>query len=137
MGGASDEVIDAMYEYGRLIGLAFQIQDDYLDLASDEETLGKPIGSDIGKGKMTIIAIRGLASVDDGRLLEILKAEENSQDEIDEAIEILTNCGAIEYARNLALESVGQAKEVLEILDDSSFKQVLADIADFVLERIA
>ena len=137
MGGASDEVIDAMYEYGRLIGLAFQIQDDYLDIAADEETLGKPIGSDIGKGKMTIIAIKGLASVEDDRLLEILKAEENSQDEIDEAIEILTNCGAIEYARNLALESVDQAKEVLEILPDSSSKQVLVDIADFVLERSA
>jgi geranylgeranyl diphosphate synthase type I len=137
MGGASDEVVDAMYEYGRLIGLAFQIQDDYLDLASDEETLGKPIGSDIGKGKMTIIAIKGLASVEDDRLLEILKAENNSQDEIDEAIEILTNCGAIEYARNLALESVDKAKQVLEILDDSSSKQVLSDIADFVLERSA
>ena len=137
MGGASDEVIDAMYEYGRLIGLAFQIQDDYLDIAADEETLGKPIGSDIGKGKMTIIAIKGLASVEDGRLLEILKASENSQSEIDEAIEILTNCGAIEYARNLAHESVDQAKEVLEILPDSSFKQVLANIADFVLERSA
>ena len=135
MGGASDEVIDAMYEYGRLIGLAFQIQDDYLDLASDEETLGKPIGSDIGKGKMTIIAIKGLASVEDDRLLEILKAEENSQDEMDEAIEILKDCGAIEYAHNLALESVDKAKEVLEILPDSSSKQVLASIADFVLER--
>ena len=137
MGGASEEVIDAMYEYGRLIGLAFQIQDDYLDIAADEETLGKPIGSDIGKGKMTIIAIKGLASVDDGRLLEILKAENNSQDEIDEAVEILTNCGAIEYARNLAQESVVKAKEVLEILDDSSSKQILVDIADFVLERSA
>ena len=126
-----------MYEYGRLIGLAFQIQDDYLDLASDEETLGKPIGSDIVKGKMTIIAIKGLASDESGRLLEILKAENNSQDEIDEAVEILTNCGAIEYARNLALESVGQAKEVLEILDDSPSKQILSDIADFVLERSA
>ena len=137
MGGASDEVVDALYEYGRLIGLAFQIQDDYLDIASDEETLGKPIGSDIGKGKMTIIAIKGLASDDSGRLLEILKAENNSQDEIDEAIEILTNCGAIEYARNLAQESVEKAKEVLEILDDSSSKQVLLDIADFVLGRNA
>ena len=137
MGGASDEVIDAMYEYGRLIGLAFQIQDDYLDIAADEETLGKPIGSDIGKGKMTIIAIKGLAGDDSGRLLEILKDENNSQEDIDEAVEILTNCGAIEYARNLAQESVTQAKEVLEILDDSQSKQVLADIADFVLERSA
>ncbi|MBE6500590.1 MAG: polyprenyl synthetase family protein [Methanobrevibacter thaueri] len=137
MGGASDEVIDAMYEYGRLIGLAFQIQDDYLDLAADEETLGKPIGSDIGKGKMTIIAIRGLASDDSGRLLEILKDDENSQSDIDEAIEILKECGAIEYAHNLALESVQKAKQVLEILPDSSSKQTLVDIADFVLERKA
>jgi len=137
MGGASDEVVDAMYEYGRLIGLAFQIQDDYLDLASDEETLGKPIGSDIGKGKMTIIAINGLSSAGDDseKLLEILKDENNSQADIDLAIEILTKCGAIEYARNLALNSVKQAKEVLEILPDSSSKQVLVDIADFVLER--
>ncbi|WP_296885282.1 short chain isoprenyl diphosphate synthase IdsA [uncultured Methanobrevibacter sp.] len=137
MGGASDEVVDAMYEYGRLIGLAFQIQDDYLDLASDEETLGKPIGSDIGKGKMTIIAINGLSSAGDDseKLLEILKDDNNSQEDIDLAIEILTKCGAIEYARNLALDSVNQAKEVLEILPDSSSKQVLSDIADFVLER--
>lgn len=137
MGGASDEVIDAMYEYGRLIGLAFQIQDDYLDLVADEETLGKPIGSDIGKGKMTIIAIKGLESDDSGRLFEILKDTENSQSDIDEAIQILTDCGAIEYARNWALESVDQAKEVLEILDDSASKQILVGIADFVLERSA
>ena len=137
MGGASSEVIDAMYEYGRLIGLAFQIQDDYLDLTSDEETLGKPIGSDIAKGKMTVIAIKGLASAGDDseKLLEILKDDNNSQADIDTAIEILNDCGAIEYARNLALESVDQAKEVLEILPDSSSKQVLSDIADFVLER--
>ena len=137
MGGASDEVIDAMYEYGRLIGLAFQIQDDYLDLVSDEETLGKPIGSDIAKGKMTIIAIKGLASDESGEFLEILKDENNSQSDVDKAIEFLTNCGAIEYAHSLALESVMKAKEVLEILDDSSSKQVLVDIADFVLERNA
>ncbi|MGX8694173.1 MAG: short chain isoprenyl diphosphate synthase IdsA [Methanobrevibacter sp.] len=139
MGGASQEVVDAMYDYGRLIGLAFQIQDDYLDISSDEETLGKPIGSDIAKGKMTIIAINGLASAgeDSEKLLEILKDEENSQEDIDLAVEILTKCGAIEYARNLALKSVDEAKEVLEILPDSSSKQVLADIADFVLERSA
>ena len=137
MGGASDDVVDAMYEYGRLIGLAFQIQDDYLDLASDEETLGKPIGSDIGKGKMTIIAINGISSAGDDseKLLEILKDDNNSKEDIDLAIGILTKCGAIEYARNLALNSVKQAKEVLEILPDSSSKQVLVDIADFVLER--
>ena len=67
--------------------------------------------------------------------MEILKDTDNSQEDIDLAIEILSKCGAIDYARNLALDSVSQAKEVLEILPDSSSKQVLADIADFVLER--
>ena len=130
IGGASSEVIDAMYEYGRLIGLAFQIQDDYLDLVSDEETLGKPIGSDIAKGKMTIIAINGLANCDNSdRLLEILKDSNNSQDDVLEAIGILNDCGSIEYARNLAQENVMKAKQVLEILPDSSSKQTLADIA--------
>ena len=137
MGGASDEVIDAMYEYGRLIGLAFQIQDDYLDLASDEETLGKPIGSDIAKGKMTIIAIKGLSCDESGELLEILKNDNNSQDDIDKAIHLLNEYGAIDFAHDLALEFVMKAKEVLEILDDSSSKQTLIDIADFVLERNA
>ena len=86
---------------------------------------------------MTIIAINGLSSAGDDKdkLLEILKDDNNSQEDIDLAIEILTKCGAIEYARNLALDSVEQAKEVLEILPDSSSKQVLSDIADFVLER--
>ena len=138
MGGASQDVVDAMYEYGRLIGLAFQIQDDYLDLASDEETLGKPIGSDIVKGKMTIIAINALSASegsDYDDLLEILKKEDNSQEDIDLAIELFNKYGAIENARTLALESVDKAKEVLEILPDSSSKQALADIADFVLER--
>ncbi len=138
MGGADQEVIDAMYEYGRLIGLAFQIQDDYLDLASDEETLGKPIGSDIVKGKMTIIAVNALSNADDhdcDKLLNILKDDNNSQEDIDMAIDIFNKYGAIDYARNTALDCVKKSKEVLDVLPDSSSKQVLMDIADFVLER--
>lgn len=138
MGGANQEVIDAMYDYGRLIGLAFQIQDDYLDLASDEETLGKPIGSDIAKGKMTIIAIKALAASegeDNKKLLEILKDDNNSQEDIDVALDLFNKYGAIEYAKNVALENVTSAKKVLEILPDSESKQMLFDLADFVLER--
>lgn len=138
MGGANQEVIDAMYDYGRLIGLAFQIQDDYLDLASDEETLGKPIGSDIAKGKMTIIAIKALAASegeDNKKLLEILKDDNNSQEDIDVALDLFNKYGAIEYAKNVALENVASAKKVLEILPDSESKQMLFDLADFVLER--
>ena len=138
VGGASEEVIDAMYEYGRLIGLAFQIQDDYLDLVSSEDELGKPVGSDIVEGKMTIIVIKALeeASPEDKEtLLKILKGEETSQADVDVAMDLLDKYGALEYARNVAQENVEEAKKLLEILPDSESKQALELIADFVLER--
>ncbi|MDO5848743.1 MAG: short chain isoprenyl diphosphate synthase IdsA [Methanobrevibacter sp.] len=137
-GGASEDIVEIMYDYGRLIGLAFQIQDDYLDLVSDEESLGKPIGSDIVKGKMTLIVVNALenASEEDGEtLLEILKNPNSTQEDVDIAIEIFNKYGSIEYARNIAQDNVDEAKQLLEILPDSPSKTALELIADFVLER--
>ncbi|MDO5850143.1 MAG: short chain isoprenyl diphosphate synthase IdsA [Methanobacteriaceae archaeon] len=138
MGCASPEVVDAMYDYGRYIGQAFQIQDDYLDIVSDEADLGKPVGSDIAEGKMTLMVVKALAEANDedkARIIEILSNDNSSQDEVDEAIDLFNKYGSIEYAHNLALENVAKAKEVLEILDDSESKQLLIELADFVLDR--
>lgn len=138
MGGASDEIVDVMYDYGRLIGLAFQIQDDYLDLASDEESLGKPIGSDIAKGKMTLIVVKALgeASDEDSEiLLKILKDENSSQEDIAIVLDLFNKYGSIEYARQIAQDCVEEAKQLLKILPDSESKHALEMIADFVLER--
>ena len=121
-----------------MIGLAFQIQDDYLDLASDEESLGKPIGSDIAKGKMTLIAVKALSESegeDHDKLLNILKDDNSSQEDIDTAIDLFNKYGSIEYAKNVAQSNVSEAKELLKILPDSASKDALMDIADFVLER--
>jgi geranylgeranyl diphosphate synthase type I len=136
MGGANDEVINVMEEYGKLIGLAFQIQDDYLDVISDEESLGKPVGSDIVEGKMTLMVVKTLseASNDDcERLISILK--ENNPDHVGEAINLFNKYGSIKYAHDVAQGNVNRAKELLEILDDSEAKRALMLIADFVLER--
>ena len=138
MGGADDETVNALYEYGRMIGTAFQIQDDYLDVVSDEKDLGKPVGSDIAKGKMTLMVVKALAeSEGEGheRLLEILKEENSSQANIDEAIDLFNKYGSIEYAHNLSLENVDGAKKVLEILPDSEAKSMLIALADFVIDR--
>ena len=121
-----------------MIGTAFQIQDDYLDVISDEKDLGKPVGSDIAKGKMTLMVVKALAESegeDHDRLLEILKDDNCSQSMIDEAIDLFNKYGSIEYAHNLALENVDGAKKVLEILPDSEAKQMLIDLADFVIDR--
>ena len=69
------------------------------------------------------------------KLLEILKDDNNSQEDIDMALDLFNKYGAIEYAKNVALENVTSAKKVLEILPDSESKQMLFDLADFVLER--
>lgn len=138
MGGANDETVNALYEYGRMIGTAFQIQDDYLDVISDEKDLGKPVGSDIAKGKMTLMVVKALAESegeDHERLLEILKDDNCSQDMVDEAIDLFNKYGSIEYAHNLALENVDGAKKVLEILPDSEAKAMLIALADFVIDR--
>ena len=137
-GGADDEIVKALYEYGRMIGTAFQIQDDYLDVISDEKDLGKPVGSDIAKGKMTLMVVKALAESegeDHERLLEILKEENSSQENIHEAIDLFNKYGSIEYAHNLALENVDGAKKVLEILPDSEAKAMLIALADFVIDR--
>lgn len=136
IGGANDDVINVMEEYGKLIGLAFQIQDDYLDVISDEESLGKPVGSDIVEGKMTLMVVKTLseASSDDcEKLISILK--ENNPDHVDEAINLFNKYGSIQYAHDVAQGNVNRAKELLEILDDSEAKRALMLIADFVLER--
>jgi len=136
LGGGTEEQIEALAEYGRLVGLAFQIQDDYLDVVSDEEDIGKPVGSDIVEGKMTLMVVHALANASDDdkeRLISILQA--NNEDLVDDAIGIFNKYGSIEYTRNIALDNVKSAKELLDVLEDSEAKDSLKMIADFVLER--
>lgn len=136
LGGGTPEQVEALAEYGRLIGMAFQIQDDYLDVASSEEQLGKPVGSDIVEGKMTLLVVNALANADEAdreRLLTILKEE--GDENVSEALEIMEKYGSIEYTWQLAQEDVNQAKKLLDILDDSPAKDALIRIADFVVER--
>lgn len=136
LGGGNQEQIEALSEYGRLIGMAFQIQDDYLDVISDADEIGKPAGSDIVEGKMTLMVVHAIdkASTDDKEtLISILKS--GGEDDVEKAISIFEKYGSIEYTRNIALNNVRQAKELLKILDDSEAKEALLNIADFVLQR--
>jgi len=136
LGGGTDEQVEALAEYGRLIGMAFQIQDDYLDVVSDEAQIGKPVGSDIVKGKMTLMVVHTLskASPEDKKaLISILK--DGGEEDVETAINIFQKYGSINYTRDIALENVHKAKELLEVLDDSPANTALGMIADFVLQR--
>jgi len=136
MGGGSPQEISALEDYGRFIGLAFQIHDDYLDVVSDEESLGKPVGSDIAEGKMTLMVVKALERASDkdrDRLISILGSGDEKL--VAEAIDIFERYGATEYAHGVALDHVRMAKERLQVLEESHAREALAMIADFVLER--
>lgn len=136
LGGGTEEQVKALSEYGELIGMAFQIQDDYLDVASDEEELGKPVGSDIVEGKMTLMVVHTLqeASAEDKEeLISILKSEDESNTQ--RAIDIFNKYDSILYTRDIALDNVNRAKELLDVLDDSKAKEALYALADFMLQR--
>jgi geranylgeranyl diphosphate synthase, type I len=141
LGGGNEEQVEALAEYGKLIGMAFQIQDDYLDVVSDQEKLGKPVGSDIVEGKMTLMVVRtlDLASDDDKKtLISLLNKSSPSIDDeevVEKAIQIFDKYGSINYARDIALENVGKAKKLLDALDDSPAKEALYLLADYMLQR--
>ncbi len=135
IGGATPEQIEALRTYGLNIGLAFQIQDDYIDLTGDE-SIGKPVGSDLVEGKKTLMVVEALEKAspeDKNRLIELLDAHEESI--ISEAMDILNKYDAIEYARQRAYDYVEEAKSSIEMLPDSDARNSLYDLADFVLSR--
>ncbi|MGP8319903.1 MAG: polyprenyl synthetase family protein [Methanosarcinaceae archaeon] len=132
LGGASDEVADALYEYGRLIGIGFQIYDDVLDLITQEKILGKVRGSDLMEGKKTIIAIHAMSR---GVNLDIFGSGSATISQIEEAVKILEDSGSISYASDLAKSYVQKGKTKLDILDNSNAKDVLLAIADYMIER--
>ncbi len=137
VGGGDPEQVEILTEYGRLIGLAFQIQDDYLDVVSDEKDLGKPIGSDIAEGKMTLMVVHALskASEDDKKeLISLLKANQGDTN-VERVIELFEKYGSIDYAHFIALENVDKAKKLLDKLESSEATLSLKMIADFILQR--
>ncbi|MGN1322287.1 MAG: short chain isoprenyl diphosphate synthase IdsA [Methanosphaera sp.] len=137
IGGATSAQIEALRSYGKNVGLAFQIQDDYIDLTGDE-SIGKPVGSDLVEGKKTLMVVYALEKAskeDHDRLIELLEAHE--EEIIPEAMDILNKYGAINYARSVAYDCVIEAKQSLAIIQDSDAKDALFKLADFVFSRKA
>ena len=132
LGGASDEVAEALSEYGRLIGIGFQMYDDVLDMVSPEEVLGKVRGSDLMEGKHTLIVIDAFEK---GVKLDIFGKGEATQEETDEAVSILTECGSIDYVKNLAISYINEGKAKLDALQDCPEKDLLLQIADYMISR--
>jgi geranylgeranyl pyrophosphate synthase len=137
---ASSDTVERLGRFSEATGVAFQIQDDVLDLTSKQFAKSKGgRGQDITEGKRSLIVIHTLEKakpVDKKRLLAILKKHSTQQKLKDEAIKIMESYGSIEYAKKFAKNLVAESwKEVDRLLAPSEAKSNLKAFADYLIER--
>ena len=128
LAGAAERQVAALREYGLNLGIAFQIRDDTLDLVGHSETLGKPVASDWGQGKMSLAAICAMRKSEEAR--EVLLSKDARR-----AVEVLRETGALRYADKKAREYSDKAKRALAALPSSEAKAELGRLADFAVGR--
>ena len=136
--GTGEKIIKDMEEYGRLIGIGFQICDDLLDVKGDQSKIGKRVGSDIVKGKRTIMVIHALenASPADREILRrALGNMDAPEEDIAAAVEVLERTGSIAYAEKKAGEFASRARNLIANLPDSEYRTVLDELIDFMILR--
>jgi geranylgeranyl pyrophosphate synthase len=137
LGGGTEAQIEALSDYGMNLGICFQIVDDILDVIGTEDVLGKPVGTDIRDGNLTLIPIFALSNgaEEAEALRSILSMEEKTESEVTEALKLLRGSGAVEQAREVAREYSETAKRNLSVPLVPEFQERLTRLADFVLER--
>jgi len=139
LANANKKQIEALGKFGECLGVAFQIQDDILNIAPKSKKWGKEIGEDISEGKRTLLVIKALQSLpkkEAKELLAILNSHTKDKRKIRKAIALIKKSGAIEYARNKAKRIVKNAWFELErLLPESEGKEELRAFASFAVER--
>ncbi|MFA5614179.1 MAG: polyprenyl synthetase family protein [Methanoculleus sp.] len=131
LAGANTVQADALYQFGVNSGVAFQIQDDLIDLYASSEKSGKDQASDIREGKQTLIAIKAREK---GLDLSSYRRKLTAT-EIADVITLLEDAGIIDEVRAIAVERATVAKEALSILPDTEERRLLGEIADFFIDR--
>ncbi|MCE5202811.1 MAG: polyprenyl synthetase family protein [Coriobacteriales bacterium] len=137
IGKGTEEQIEALRAFGMSTGLAFQIQDDVLNLVGTKESTHKDFRSDITEGKRTLVAIHALQhSARSDRLREILASGTTDAALRQEAVDIMIEAGSIDYARDFARRLVLDAKRDLEAaVPASGARKLLLSMADFFIKR--
>ena len=138
IGNGTGDQESRLGEYGRNLGLAFQIVDDVLDLTASEEVLGKPVASDLREGKVTMAVIHALEQCTpaERRMVETV-LEERAFESVkhEQVLEMLNRYGSISYAHDAAAKYAESARAAICSFPDSEIKRALLSIPDFVVER--
>jgi octaprenyl-diphosphate synthase len=138
LGGATPTEEDRLAQYGRELGIAFQIVDDVLDLTASESVLGKPVASDLREGKVTMAVIHALercTAAEREKIETVLHDRAFNGVTHAEILTILNRYGSLEYASQEASRYADSARSAICIFPDSEFKRALLWAPEFVVVR--
>ncbi len=133
---ATPEQEQAIADYGLHLGIAFQIIDDALDYSTSSEEIGKNIGDDLEEGKPTLPILRAMQVGTPEQRATLRKIiEEGGREHIQTVMSAIESTDAIEYTARLAAEEADKAKQALEAIPESPFRDALAALAEFSVRR--
>jgi len=131
-----DEKVEALTKFGMRLGTAFQLTDDTLDYVAREDAFGKTIGMDLAEGKITLPLIRTFKHCTPDEKKRIEQAvQDGNKDSIQEISRLIDRYKGIEYSLEKAGSLVDEGKSLLDIFEDSTPREALCAIADYVIKR--
>ena len=134
LSGCDAPKLDALYRYGRQLGLAFQVVDDILDFTGSDQQLGKPAASDLASGYLT--APTFYAMEEQPELKGLITNQFKGDGDLEQALTLVRSSSAIQRTRDLAETFAREAKESIAWMDDSPCKRALLELPAFVLSRL-
>jgi len=137
IGGAGEGNCNHLYEFGKNLGIAFQIQDDYLDAFGDPEKFGKAAGGDIKQNKKTFLLIHALETANTDQKEELNNLlQQDAEDKVQRVLQVFRDCNVDEWAKELKQQYFNKALHHLdEIAVLSARKKPLIEIAGFLIQR--
>lgn len=136
LAGPSEAQELAVANYAAAVGSAFQLVDDVLDYTGNAETMGKNVGDDLAEGKPTLPLIHAIRHAAPNKAQVIKDAIRNGGlDHLQEIVQTVQECGALEYTLRRAREKVQDAKDQLIVLPETHYKEALLALADLAIQR--
>jgi octaprenyl-diphosphate synthase len=138
VGGASEELQEALFRFGQRIGIAFQLADDTLDYAANGEHLGKALGQDLRQGKATLPLLHLLqhCSDEDRQLIkDRMETRTLTDEELHRITTLMQEYGSLSYSMERARAFVTAAKRDLDLFHDNTAKRALSIAADYMVTR--
>ncbi|MFM8233362.1 MAG: polyprenyl synthetase family protein [Candidatus Methylopumilus sp.] len=136
IGGAHDNDIKALAQFGKHMGIAFQLIDDVLDLSGNPEEIGKNLGDDLAEGKPTLPLLYALKKGSDDQKNIIRAAIENGGlTELESVLKAVKDTKALEYVKQLAKEEIEKGEKLIQHITSSVYKNTLLTLTQFVTSR--